>query len=62
MPRKRPVLERIDNDRPITPGSDPAFYRALKLGLLLALKERGILSEMQYRSACEGLGETGGGK
>ena len=46
-------LERIDNNRPITPETDYEFLYRLQSGLLLALKENERLSEPQYRHAQE---------
>ena len=46
-------LERIDNNRPITPETDHKFLYRLQSGLLLALKENERLSEPQYRYAQE---------
>ncbi|WP_122789048.1 hypothetical protein [Intestinibacillus sp. Marseille-P6563] len=48
-------LERIDNNRPITPETDHKFLYRLQSGLLLALKENERLSEPQYRYAQEQL-------
>ncbi len=48
-------LERIDNNRPITPETDYEFLYRLQSGLLLALKENERLSEPQYRHAQEQL-------
>ena len=54
MTRKRDIrLQHIDHDRPVTKEEDGIFLRALKRALLLALKERGLLNEMQYRQALE---------
>lgn len=43
-------LEYIENDHRITQDTDSAFLHTLQSALLLALKERGRLSEMQFRS------------
>lgn len=55
MAKKFASLERIENDRQITRESDAPFLHRLQSGLLLALKEQGQLSEMQYRRAQERL-------
>ena len=44
-------LQKIENDRPVTEKTDRAFWDLLQRSLLLALKEQGILTEMQYRHA-----------
>lgn len=51
MERRYASLERIENDRPITMETDALFLHHLQSGLLLALKEKGRLSELQYRRA-----------
>lgn len=55
MKKKFAELIRIDNDRVITKEEDDEFLYTLQNGLLLALKERGRLNEMQYRHAEEKL-------
>lgn len=50
-------LKAIDNDRKITKETDDEFLHQLQSGLLLALKERGHLNEMQYRHAQERLNQ-----
>ena len=55
MAKKYASLERIENDRQITRETDGPFLHRLQSGLLLALKEQGQLSEMQYRRAQERL-------
>lgn len=45
-----------EGDRPVTQETDPGFWRLLKLGLLLALRERGLLNDVQLRLAREKLG------
>lgn len=55
MAKKYASLERIENDRQITRETDAPFLYRLQSGLLLALKEQGQLSEMQYRRAQERL-------
>lgn len=51
MAKQFASLERIDNNRKITEQTDGAFLYRLQTGLLLALKEQGRLSEIQYRHA-----------
>lgn len=53
--KKYAQLERIDNDRKITYQTDSDFLFMLQNGLLLALKEEHILTQMQYRNAAEAL-------
>ena len=48
-------LTGISDDQPITPQSHAEFFHAFQFGVLLTLKERGILTDMQYRSAAESL-------
>lgn len=48
-------LQRIENDRRITKETDYEFLYQLQNALLLALKEQGRLSQMQYRHAEERL-------
>ncbi len=48
-------LEHIENNRKITKETDYEFLHQLQTGLLLALKEQGRLTEMQYRHAKEKL-------
>ena len=45
------VLQKITNDRKITPELDSEFLFEYQKSLLLALKELGTLDEMQYRYA-----------
>lgn len=45
------VLQLIKNEHKITRESDPVFLYTLQQGLLLALREHNLLSEMQYRGA-----------
>lgn len=52
---ERAKLLRIENDREITKNTDGEFLYAYQNALLLALKESGCLSEMQYRFAEEKL-------
>lgn len=58
MSRTAPTMIQIDNDRPIDPALDTEFLHALKLGLLLALREQGLLTDLQLRMAQERLGGT----
>ena len=51
MARNFASLEGIENDHKITKATDEQFLHLLQSGLLLALKEQGRLSEMQYRTA-----------
>ena len=48
---KKAVLQRIEGDREITDTTDQAFLFAFQCGVLLALKEKGILNDEQYRDA-----------
>ena len=47
-----PVMIDIINDRPVT-AADGEFIHALKQGLLLALREQGVLNDVQLRIALE---------
>ena len=53
--RIRPQLKAVVNNRPITEETDREFLNHLRMGLLLALKEQGILNEVQFRYAGEAL-------
>lgn len=44
-------LVRIEGQRAITPDRDPAFFAHLEEGLLLALRERGRLTDAQFTQA-----------
>lgn len=46
-----PELLRIDRNRPVTAETDSRFLLQLSISLLLALKERGRLNEIQYKYA-----------
>ncbi len=46
-------LIQIAKDREITQERDPEFWFTCQRGVLLALKELGLLNEMQCRSAEE---------
>lgn len=48
---KKATLLGIDHDHKITNETDQEFLYELQNALLLALKERGTLNEMQYRIA-----------
>ena len=49
--KKKLELIRIENHRKVTPETDADFFRALQIGTLLELKERGTLSDIQFRAA-----------
>lgn len=51
MAKQYASLKHIENNRRITRMSDDRFLHQLQTGLLLALKEQGILNEVQYRHA-----------
>lgn len=55
MVKRYAQLQRIENDRPITKETDYEFLYTLQNALLLALKEQGRLTQMQYRHAEERL-------
>lgn len=48
---ERAVLVDMEDDREITRGSAPEFWREVQRLILLALKEEGVLSEAQYQCA-----------
>ena len=48
-------LTAVDNNRPICDSRDADFWKRLQSGLLLALKEQGRLSGLQYQYAREQL-------
>lgn len=52
---KETLLTHIENNRGITKEEDGAFLFILQRCLLLHLRERGLLNEMQYRRAEEKL-------
>ena len=54
---KKARLQGIENNRRITKETDSEFLYTLQSGLLLALKERGRLDEMQFRHAERALRE-----
>lgn len=51
MKRRFPKLEKIDFDRPITTESDGLFLQKLEHGLLLALLEKGYITDTQLHLA-----------
>lgn len=53
--KKYAKLVRIDHNRKITWDSDAEFLYTLQNSLLLALKEEGLLNQMQYHHAEEKL-------
>lgn len=55
MAKRYAQLQRIENDRSITKETDYEFLYTLQNALLLALKEQGRLTQMQYRHAEERL-------
>ena len=55
MAKKYAVLQKIRNDRRITGETDAAFLHQLQLALLLALREQGSISSIQYSQAEEKL-------
>lgn len=55
MAKRFAQLQRIENDRPIKKETDYEFLYTLQNALLLALKEQGRLTQMQYRHAEERL-------
>lgn len=55
MAKQFAKLQRIENNRRITKKTDYEFLYQLQNALLLALKEQGRLSQMQYRHAEERL-------
>lgn len=58
--RKLSQLQRIEFDHTITKERDAEFLCLLQRALLLALKERGYLNEMQCRQAMARLGREKG--
>lgn len=51
-------LTHIDNNCPVRETMDSQFLRELKLGILLALREQALLTDLQLRLAMEELGWT----
>ena len=50
-------LIRIEQNQTITIDTQPDFFYELQRGVLLSLKEEGVLTQMQYRNADETLKE-----
>lgn len=48
-------LYEIERNRPISPEADPAFFRLLHTGLLLTLREQGVVSQEQVDGVLERL-------
>ena len=48
---------RVNNTRTITKQTDSEFYFEFQQGVLLALKEQGTLTEMQFKYAQDALKE-----
>lgn len=55
MVKRFTVLSKIENDHRITVESDPQFLYHVQHTVLLALRESGTISTIQYRQAEEGL-------
>ena len=55
MGKRFAVLTKIEDDHKVTAETDFQFIYHLQHVLLLALKERGTISTMQYRKADEAL-------
>ena len=53
--RKSWSLYKTENDREINGKSDAEFLKEYQLAILLELKERNVLTEMQFRHAAESL-------
>ena len=49
--QEKVFLRSTEQEREITPAQDRAFLYELQRGLLLALREAGQLSDVQYRHA-----------
>lgn len=47
--KEQAVLVQIEHNREITKETDPKFYFEYQRAILLFLKEKGILNEMQCR-------------
>ncbi|MDO5399816.1 MAG: hypothetical protein Q4F17_02390 [Eubacteriales bacterium] len=63
MARKKfASLTGIDNNRPISSETDGEFLFQLQKGLLLALRDDGLLTQMQYRYAEDKLKQQRGGR
>ena len=55
MGKRFAVLTKIENDHKITAETDLQFLYHVQHALLLALREKGTISTMQYRQADEAL-------
>ena len=55
MTKQFAQFQRIENEGPITPETHGEFLYYLQSAMLLALRERGTLTAMQYRCAEEKL-------
>jgi len=53
MKKRDNELILVEGNHPITKQSDPLFYKNLQRGLILALKDRGILSEEDFSEVME---------
>lgn len=51
--KKYAVLKSTEGNRRVTRAEDKAFYYKLEIGLLMALRELGKLTEEQYGAAVE---------
>ena len=51
------TLYEIQDARPVSPETDPAFFQLLRTSLLLSLGEQGILEREQIDLALERLGK-----
>ena len=58
MDRTTPVLIQVIYERPVNAVSDSSFFQAVNQGLLLAVHEQGILTDVQLRNALEGKGSA----
>ncbi len=54
------TLYEIQDARPVSPETDPAFFQLLRTGLLLALGEQGILEREQIDLTLERLSQEKG--
>lgn len=55
--KEQAILQKIENDHKVVWGEDSEFLFAYHRALLLALKELGLLTEIQHRYAQEKLNE-----
>lgn len=60
MKPKFATLYEIQDTRPVSPETDPAFFQLLHTGLLLALGEQGILERERIDLALERLSQEKG--